>query len=124
LGVDLKRRPPGATGGRVQVGGQGARGFSLPDVDIGAALSSLAERGTRHVLAEGGPGLNAQLVRHGLMDELCLTLSPRLVAGDGPRVLAGHELAEPIDLEVLHLLEEDGFSFLRLRRHRRREGAS
>jgi riboflavin biosynthesis pyrimidine reductase len=85
------------------------------DVDIGAALVSLAGRGARHVLAEGGPGLNAQLVRQGLMDELCLTLSPRLVAGDGPRVLAGQELPEPLDLEVLHALEEGGFAFLRMR---------
>jgi riboflavin biosynthesis pyrimidine reductase len=84
-------------------------------VDVTAALAALAERGARHVLVEGGPGLNAQIVSAGLMDELCLTLSPRLVAGDGPRIFAGPELPEPLDVEPLHVLEEDGFFFLRLR---------
>src|SRR4051794_27199790 len=55
------------------------------DVDMGSAVDALGERGARHVLVEGGPGLNAQLVAAGLMDELCLTLSPRLVGGAGSR---------------------------------------
>jgi riboflavin biosynthesis pyrimidine reductase len=86
------------------------------DVDLAGALSTLAGRGARNVLVEGGPGLNAQLVTAGLMDELCLTLSPCLAAGTGPRVLAGPELPDTIDVEIVHLLEEGGFSFLRLRR--------
>ncbi|HUE59469.1 MAG TPA: pyrimidine reductase family protein, partial [Acidimicrobiales bacterium] len=82
--------------------------------DARAILEHLQERSHRSVLLEGGPALNAEVVDAGLLDELCLTLSPRLVAGDGPRVLAGPELAEPLDLEVIHLLEEDGFLFYRL----------
>jgi len=85
------------------------------DVDLATAFVALSARGARHLVVEGGPGLNAQVVAAGLMDELCLTLSPRLVAGDGPRVLAGPELAEPFDLSVAHVLEADGFLFLRLR---------
>ena len=85
-------------------------------VDLTAALHALAERGARHILVEGGPGLNAQLAAAGLLDEICLTLSPRVVGGDGPRLLAGAELAHPLELEPVHLLEEDGFLFLRLRR--------
>jgi riboflavin biosynthesis pyrimidine reductase len=65
-------------------------------------------------LLEGGPGLNAEMVQAGLVDELCLTLSPRLVAGTGPRVLAGSELSRPLELETLHLLEDGGFLFSRL----------
>ena len=83
-------------------------------VDPVRALDELNRLGHRHVLLEGGPGLNGDLVRAGLLDELCLTLSPRLVAGAGPRVLAGPELASPLDLDVVHLLEEDGFLFWRL----------
>ncbi len=83
-------------------------------VDLGRALRELGRRGATSVLVEGGPGLNAQLVAGGLLDELCLTLSPRLVAGNGPRVLAGHELAETLGLDVIHILEEDGFLLLRL----------
>lgn len=82
-------------------------------VDLPRAVAALAERGAGEILAEGGPALNAQLVAAGLLDELCLTLSPRLVAGNSPRVLAGPDLGAPWPTEVVHLLEEDGFLFLR-----------
>ncbi|MBV8464071.1 MAG: pyrimidine reductase family protein [Acidimicrobiales bacterium] len=83
-------------------------------VDPRRIVDYFEDAGYRSVLLEGGPGLNADVVRAGLLDELCLTLSPRLVAGSGPRVLAGAELAPPLDLEPVHVLEEDGFLFLRL----------
>lgn len=83
-------------------------------VDPVRALDLLGRLGHRVVLLEGGPGLNADVVRAGLLDELCLTLAPRVVAGTGPRLLAGPELALPLDLDVVHLLEEDGFFFWRL----------
>ena len=92
------------------------------DVDLAGALDALRERGARSVLGEGGPRLNAQLAAAGLIDELCLTLSPRLVAGDGPRLFAGPELPEAIGLQPVSLLEDDGFFFLRLRREPRRHG--
>jgi riboflavin biosynthesis pyrimidine reductase len=82
-------------------------------VDLGQALDALEQRGYANVLAEGGPGINAQLVREQLLDELCLTVAPRLVAGMGPRVLAGDELPFPLPLRRLHVLEEDGFFFSR-----------
>ena len=82
-------------------------------VDLGQALGALEQRGYANVLVEGGPGINAQLVREQLLDELCLTVAPRLVAGMGPRVLAGDELPVPLPLRRLHLLEEDGFFFSR-----------
>src|SRR5262249_32779325 len=47
------------------------------------------ERGARSVLAEGGPSLNAQLAGAGLLDEVCLTLSPAIVGGDGKRIVTG-----------------------------------
>ena len=90
------------------------------DVDLAGALDALAGRGLRHVLGEGGPGLNAELAAAGLMDELCLTLSPRVVGGNGPRLLAGPELTQPLGLETMHLLEDDGFYFLLLRAIRSR----
>ena len=51
------------------------------DVDLARALDALAGRGLRQVLAEGGPTLNGQLAAAGLLDELCLTVSPLLVGG-------------------------------------------
>jgi riboflavin biosynthesis pyrimidine reductase len=83
-------------------------------VDPAVALDELYRKGFRSVLLEGGPGLNADVLAAGRMDELCLTFSPRLVGGSGPRVFAGPELSHPVELEVVQVLEEDGFLFFRL----------
>lgn len=80
--------------------------------DVGTALDALAERGLTRQLTEGGPRLLAQIAAAGRLDELCLTLSPRLTAGDAARVLNGPAL-EPIPLRLGHVLEEDDFVFLR-----------
>src|SRR5205823_5681053 len=77
----------GGLGGPADVIIAGAR-----DVDLAAALGALAERGYARVLAEGGPTLNGQLVAAGLLDELCLTVSPLLTGGDAKRILAGPAL--------------------------------
>ena len=83
-------------------------------VDLRDAIAQLRARGLRCVLAEGGPGLNSELARDDLLDELCLTLSPRLVGGDGPRIIAGDQFMPPIEPALVHLLEEDRFLFMRL----------
>ena len=49
-------------------------------VDLSFVLRDLFDRGAKVVLAEGGPSLNHQLVEAQLVDELCLTISPLLVA--------------------------------------------
>lgn len=85
-------------------------------VDLAAALDALAERGLRRVLCEGGPGLLTQLVAGGRLDDLCLTVAPSLVGEGGPHVLAG-ELAEPARLRLMHVLEDEGFLFLRYACH-------
>jgi riboflavin biosynthesis pyrimidine reductase len=83
-------------------------------VDPRRAIDHFHRVGYRSVLLEGGPGLNDDVLRAGLLDELCLTLAPRLVAGSGSRVLAGEELHHPLELDIVHLLEEDGLLFYRL----------
>ena len=85
------------------------------DVDLAAALAALADRGHQAVLAEGGPTLNGQLAAAGLLDELCLTLSPRLAAGDAKRILEGPSLPAPAGLRLCSVCEQDGFLFLRYR---------
>ena len=48
-------------------------------VDLPAALSQLHDRfGIRTLLCEGGPHLNSRLLAAGLVDELLLSLSPKL----------------------------------------------
>lgn len=83
------------------------------DVDLGRTLDVLAERGARSVLAEGGPSLNGQLAGGGHLDELCVTLSPRLVGGDARRILSGQVLGMPSDLRIVSVCEDDDFLFLR-----------
>jgi riboflavin biosynthesis pyrimidine reductase len=84
-------------------------------VDLRFAVSALGERGARRVLAEGGPTLNGELARAALLDEVCLTISPRLVGGDSRRILSGELLPQPTGLHLRSLCEEDGFLFLRFR---------
>ncbi|HET9972989.1 MAG TPA: dihydrofolate reductase family protein [Streptosporangiaceae bacterium] len=85
------------------------------DVDLAAALGALAERGYAQVLAEGGPTLNGQLAADGLLDELCLTVSPLLAGGEAKRILAGPALAAGPGWRLRSLCEQDGFLFLRYR---------
>lgn len=85
------------------------------DVDLRAALDALGARGFAAVLAEGGPTLNGQLATAGLLGELCLTLSPRLVGGDAKRILAGPPLVAGSAWRLRSLCEQDGFLFLRYR---------
>jgi riboflavin biosynthesis pyrimidine reductase len=75
-------------------------------LDLDAAVEQLAGRGLRRVLVEGGPRLLGQVVHAGLLDELCLTMSPLLVGGDGPRVSAG-DLADH-RLRLRHALGSGG----------------
>ncbi len=88
-------------------------------LDLAAALAELAQRfGVQSVLCEGGPHLGSQLLREGLVDELFLSLSPRLAGGDGVegeslRILAGAELQPPVALELLSVLGADSELFLR-----------
>jgi riboflavin-specific deaminase-like protein len=84
------------------------------EVDLAAALDRLGADGVRSVLCEGGPSLNSALLAVGLLDELCLTVSPVLVGGDGPRMLAGSPPA-PGAMRLHAAYEEDGFLFMRHR---------
>lgn len=79
-------------------------------VDLPAVVARLRRAGMPSVLAEGGPQLFHDLLEAGLVDELALTLAPRIVGGDHTRVVAGNPLGGPsgLDVEVVHLLEEDG----------------
>jgi riboflavin biosynthesis pyrimidine reductase len=82
-------------------------------VDLHAALDALAGRGLRWVLCEGGPDLLAQLAATERLDELDLTVAPRLTGGDAGRIVAGPGLDPPVDMCLASVLEEDGFLFLR-----------
>lgn len=75
-------------------------------VDLAGVLEQLAGRGLRRVLTEGGPRLLNDLTRADLLDELCLTLAPLLVGGDGPRIAAGGPANQR--LRLAHALTSNG----------------
>jgi riboflavin-specific deaminase-like protein len=84
-------------------------------VDLTAAMLHLREeRGIRALLCEGGPHLHQQLQEAGLVDELFLTIAPKLAGGAEPRVIEG-DLPSVIDFELAWLLEERGELFGRYR---------
>ena len=90
---------------------------SGPDgrVDLTALLRSLREEGVRALLCEGGPTLHGALQTAGLVDELFLTIAPKLVGGEAPRIVEGAALPETTDLELAWLLEHEGELFARYR---------
>ncbi len=97
-------------GARIVVAGDGSR------VDPAAAVRGLADLGFTRLLTEGGPRLLGQLVAADVLDELCLTVSPMLAAGDAQRIAGGPSVEVPKRLRLASLLEEDGFLFCRYRR--------
>lgn len=81
--------------------------------DVGLAIDQLAGSGRGRILCEGGPHLLAEVARLGRLDELCLALSPQLLAGHAMRILDGPPLEPPLPLALHTLLVEDGFLFTR-----------
>jgi riboflavin biosynthesis pyrimidine reductase len=84
-------------------------------VDIGEALGELASLGYRRVLVEGGPVLLGHLTHAGLLDELCLTVSPMLAAGSAGRIVVSAGLGSPpaAPLSLAHVLTDDDFLLCR-----------
>jgi riboflavin-specific deaminase-like protein len=87
-----------------------------PDgVELDRALEwLLKERGIHSVLCEGGPTLHGRLREGGLADELFLTIAPKIVGGQGPRILEG-ALPDIDEAELAWLLESDSELFARYR---------
>lgn len=56
------------------------------EIDWAEVLADFDARGWRKVLCEGGPTLHGELLRHDLVDEVCLTIAPVVASGDAPRI--------------------------------------
>jgi riboflavin-specific deaminase-like protein len=87
-----------------------------PDgVQLDRALAwLLEERDIKSILCEGGPTLHGRLREGGLVDELFLTIAPKIAGGEGPRVLEG-ALPEINLVQLAWLLESEGELFARYR---------
>ena len=79
------------------------------NVDLQLAMSQLPGS---FVQLEGGATLNASMFAANLVDEINLTISPMVTGADSPRLANG---APPLhsDYEVAHILEDNGFMFIR-----------
>jgi riboflavin-specific deaminase-like protein len=85
--------------------------------DLRLLLARLrSERGIRSLVCEGGPTLASHLLAAGLVDELFLSIAPKLIGGgDEPTITTGNALPEPAATELVWLCESDGELFTRWR---------
>jgi riboflavin biosynthesis pyrimidine reductase len=89
------------------------RAAGTSSVDLTTSLRQLRAEGLASVvLCEGGPSLNGALVEQGLVDELCISVSPLLVGGSSPRLAHG-TTSVPARFALTRVLEDDGMLFLR-----------
>jgi riboflavin-specific deaminase-like protein len=85
--------------------------------DLPRLMAYLHERhAVRSVLCEGGPTLNSFLFAAGLVDELFLTLNPKVLSGASAlTIVAGRELVEPAEPVLISVSEANGELFTRWR---------
>ena len=88
----------------------------MPVPQPGAALAELHRRGAAVVLCEGGPTWNGRMTEAGLVDELCLSISPILAGGTSSRIVADAARAVPTRMRLSRLLAEDDLLFARYTR--------
>ena len=126
LSSSLFTGPPGpyGRGHRAGLPGRPARGAGA--VRGGAGRRRPADRGgraapaRRRSSARAARSLFAALAGDGLVDELCLTLSP-ILAGPGPGRIESGPQHPAVRLALAGLLEEDGALFTRYARTREAE---
>lgn len=107
-----------ATSSERQLAGTKADIAYLPiNDDLPVLMARLrADHGIRSVLCEGGPTLNAHLLPAGLVDELFMSIDPRIVGGAGAlTIVGGRPLLKPVRGELVSLLRGDEGLFGRWR---------
>ncbi len=82
--------------------------------DMKTVIAALRARGMRRVLCEGGPTLLDELVAHDLIDEMCVTIAPKLAGtGQSATSAALPQLPAAKELALQHVLTHDGYLFLK-----------
>jgi riboflavin-specific deaminase-like protein len=107
-----------ATGSDASIPGvQGRVEYARVGDDLPRLMSYLHEQhGVRSVLCEGGPTLNSFLFAAGLVDELFLTMNPKLIGGAAAlTIVAGRELVDPVELDLVSVAEAEGELYTRWR---------
>ena len=75
--------------------------------DMAQIVDQLAGAGFQRLLCEGGPRLHNDLHAAGVMDEVCLTLAPVVVGGQGLRPTSGAALPVPSHFQLHHAMYGD-----------------
>lgn len=75
-------------------------------VDPRSAVAALVGLDLGRILCEGGPTWLGQLAAAGMLNELALTISPLLTAGDGPRIINGPPIWQ--HLALAHAIPDAG----------------
>ena len=86
------------------------------DVDPATVVERLRERGYRRILTEGGPSLMGSMLEASVVDELFVTISPKLLGGGGDRPpLTGEAdlLGRAPDARLVSVRRSDDYLFLR-----------
>ena len=73
-----------------------------------SVIEALRRRGMNRIVVEGGPSLAASLLNAGLIDEICLTVVPRIV-GSGIPIFDGVRTTAMTPLQLL--VEDDGVQY-------------
>jgi riboflavin biosynthesis pyrimidine reductase len=90
-----------------------ASGPRSDEADAATALQILAQRGLLRVLSEGGPLVLSLLIAAGLLDELCMTIAPVVLAGPSRRIATG-PVEAPTAMRPAHLLTDaQGYLYTR-----------
>ncbi len=87
------------------------------EMTLTTALRRLrVDHGVRVLLCEGGPAIFGALIEENLVDELFLTVTPRVIGGGtAPTITSGPGLAELREVTLAWALERAGTLFLRYR---------
>jgi riboflavin biosynthesis pyrimidine reductase len=80
---------------------------------VKAAIEDLRGRAVRRILCEGGPTLNRALLEAELVDEIFLTIAPKILGGEDPLTIVKGASLGTIHLELRSLVELDGELFVK-----------
>ena len=86
-------------------------------VDLARVVKLLSEAGMPRILCEGGPGLLDELIEAAVLDEICVTLAPKLAASQSiPGGVTVPQLAAPRGMRLDHVLVHQDYVFLKYSR--------
>jgi 5-amino-6-(5-phosphoribosylamino)uracil reductase len=91
--------------------GDAADVIFLDELSASGILAQLGAVGV--VLCEGGPTLAGQFVTAGLVDEVNLTLAPKMISGRSARMTGGRPAEPPVGMRLDRALMGEESLFLR-----------